>query len=202
MHGPTYIRKKFGDAVMHSTHTLGELLNSGIEKGYAEDFAEHSFLKAYIGWEIFLEDSFKSYLLGRRTDSGYKMKRYLKPKDLKHVENLISYKWTNTYERWNYIEVAKRADLFFKDYSNYSNAFTSIKTQLDDMSKIRNHIAHKSEKSKAEFEHVVRDRLHGGTVPSNITVGKFLLNTNSSSSTLIYDEYMDGLIAASKIIVP
>lgn len=202
MHGPTYIRKKFGNAITRSTNTLVVLLNSGIGKGYAEDFSEHSFLKAYIEWEIFLEDSFKSYLLGYKANGRYNMKRYVKPKDLKHVDDLILSKWTNTYERWNYTEVIKRADLFFKDYSNYSNAFTSIKTQLDEMPIIRNHIAHKSKKTKAEFEQVVRNRLHGGTVPSNITVGKFLLSTNPSSSTTIYGEYMAGLIAASKIIVP
>ncbi|MGC8622216.1 MAG: hypothetical protein ACP5U0_09905 [Caldisphaera sp.] len=201
VHNPTYIRDKFIISVNGSNDMLIALKNSNLEKRYKEEFAEYSFLKVYIEWETFLEDSFFSYLLGRKAKSGYKMKCYVKPKDLDHAKKIIASKPTNKYESWNYIEVDKRADLFFKE-NRYSMAFSNTKQWLEGMTKIRNHIAHRSEKTKNEFEQVVRDRLQGGTVPRNITVGKFLLTEDPNSNTTIFKWYVDGLVNASKIIIP
>lgn len=200
-HTPTYIKQKFITSLNDNHKLITGLLSGNLSRKIYESLIEHSFLKVYIEWETFLEDSFKSFLLGRKTNSGYKVERFVKPRDSKHANDLIASKWTNRYEIWNSIEVGKRADLFFKK-SNYQNAFLSIKTQLDEMSKIRNHIAHNSKITKQEFEQVVRNRLQGGTVPQNISVGKFLLNVNPILHKSIYDWYIDSLLGASGLIVP
>ena len=159
-------------------------------------------MKIYIEWETFLEDSFKSYFLGQKAKTGYKPERYAKPKDIIHAESLIASKWANKYEVWTPTEIEKRESLFFKSQI-YAPAFQSIRTQLEEMQKVRNYIAHKSKDAKSKFEQVVRDRLPGGTIPKNITAGRFLLASDPNLKyPTIYKWYSESLKYASNQIVP
>lgn len=159
---------------------------------------ELSFLQVYLAWEDFLEQTFLRYMCGGRTSSGKSPRLYVKPKNLDHAYNII--KGKQPFIKWEIAkDVIERAELFFHNGEPFKNAIGSISVELEDMRKIRNRVAHRSQSARIQFEDLVRERL--GRKPRNITPGSFLFTMETNSNQLFIDKYCESIKVAASLIV-
>jgi hypothetical protein len=161
---------------------------------------EIAFLRAFTGWEIFLEETFLLYLLGHQPPKGPPPRRYGFPQD----KNAAS-EWCSDgkpYANWNATEVRKRAKRWFKDGKPFELALQSQQSRLDQLATIRNAIAHESSAARTKFENVVRTELQA--LPPGITVGGFLLTLqpNSNPPLSYLDFYLGQVQQVALNIVP
>ena len=160
--------------------------------------AELVFLKIFISWESFLEQTFIRYMCGGETSSGFCPERYVRPKKLEHAMDILLQNreyvdWT----RWS--EVKTWARNFFRNGEPYEPVILGAEVILNEMKTIRNRIAHHSDSASEKFLNLVRTKI--GNVPRGITPGK-LLNTNlPGTGYSILQDYVNLLLSLGKIIV-
>jgi hypothetical protein len=86
------------------------------------------------------------------------------------------------YAKWETAtDVATRAKRFFRDGYPYTAPLQAGQNTLEAARKLRNAVAHRSEKAQATFEAVARNEL-GGALPPGLTVGSFLNTTKPGSA--------------------
>jgi hypothetical protein len=86
---------------------------------------ELSFLKFFLAWEWFIENTFILYILGHRTDIRYMPKAYVRPKDQYHAYQFI--KEGREYADWTSPDIViRKANLFFEDGEPYKNVLNPI----------------------------------------------------------------------------
>jgi len=162
---------------------------------------ELSFLKIFLAWEYFLETSFILYMLGEKTENGYKPESYVKPKNEAHAYKII--KGGASFPGWLNLEfIREKSELFFKDGDPFKSALyddQTIKNGLQMMKITRNRIVHVSPESKEKFEGMLRNEFG---YDKNITPGKFLSDEVEKKTKKSYIDYFKEilLIAADKIV--
>lgn len=183
-----------------SQNLITKVRNSGIPQIQVEIIVELAFLRIFIAWENFLEESFIRYLVGAKSRSGYSPKRFVNPPNMKIAINLISAE--REYIRWNSSsEVIARSEIYFRNGEPYKSILQGVITDLDDMNTIRNRIAHRSTISKKKFNDFVRRKFGYGV--SGMTPGRLLLTTMPSASQTTFLDYYVGIIrTASTMIIP
>lgn len=160
---------------------------------------ELSFLKIFISWEFFLEQTFVRYMCGGITSSGYCPNRYVQPQKLEHAMRiLLQNKEYIDWTRWN--EVKMWAKNFFKDGNPYERVILGSEVKLNEMKTIRNRIAHHSEAATVRFHNLVRNKL--GSIPRGITPGKLLITNLPGTRDTVLQDYVRLLLSLGKIIVP
>lgn len=132
---------------------------------------ELAFLRSYLAWETFLEESFILYMLGKAPPGGEAARRYSFPPDRKTAVEWVVPE-DRSYARWDAQPVGIRAQRFFQDGLPFSDALRSSQAHLSEAKTIRNAVAHNSAKARERFDGLVRTRL--GTLPADVTVGSFL----------------------------
>lgn len=165
-----------------------------------EIITELAFLRIFIAWENFLEESFVRYAVGAESPSGYRPTRLIEPKNMSHALDLISS--GREYVIWNSAsEIISRAERYFREGEPFKNAIQGASSDLNDMNTIRNRIAHKSPSSKNKFNDFVRRKFGYGR--RGMTPGRFLLTPLNSSSQDTFLDYYDNIIRTTgRIIVP
>ena len=164
-----------------------------------KDFVISSaFLKMFIYWEVFLEDSFAKYLTGELSTDGSITQCYANPIDRKHALKILI--GTQKYVDWaNYEIVRKLATLFLKDGDPVSSNIASISTDLTDLKTIRNASAHLSSTTQQQLDALATRIL--GKVMTNISVANFIMHLHPKDTTktvlLYYQNLLD--IAAENI---
>jgi len=163
---------------------------------------ELSFLKIFLAWELFLEKSFILFMLGKKTDSGYKPRRYVNPRDEKHAYELI--KGGRSFPDWLNLEfIREKSELFFENGSPFKDVLynnQTIKEGLQMMKITRNRIVHISPKTKDEFINLLRNEFG---YDLGIGPGEFLRkNKARSKKSLSYIDYFKDilLMAANNIV--
>lgn len=163
---------------------------------------ELAFLRAFLAWETFLEQSFVLYLAGQKPPRGLAPKRYAFPPD---HQTAIS--WVipegRRYARWTVPgEVWARAERFFQGGRPFVRVLRGNQQVLDEAHLIRNAIAHESPSARQTFENVVRNKL--GTLPVNVTVGGFLGSTipGIAPPASFLEFYLGKIESAALQIVP
>lgn len=183
-----------------SKDLISRVKESGIRRIQIEIIAELAFLRIFIAWENFLEESFLRYLLGARPPSGSMPRRFVNPRNMSHaLDILVS---DREYIKWNSASaVISRAERYFRDGFPYRNAIQAATVDLDNMNTIRNRIAHKSKISKEKFNNFVRRTFGHGR--HGMTPGRFLLTSvNANTSDSFLDYYVEIMRTASRIIIP
>jgi len=177
---------------------ITKVKNLGMPRIQVEIITELAFLRIFIAWEIFLEESFIRYLVGAKLPSGYSPKRFVNPSNMEVAKKIILGE-RREYIKWNSAsEVIARSEIYFKDGEPYGNVLQGATTDLDDMNVIRNRITHMSTISKDKFNNFVRRRFGHGI--RGMTPGRFLL-TPSSTQTTFFDYYVDIIKTTSEIII-
>lgn len=163
-------------------------------------FIEVAFLRAFTGWEVFLEDTFLLYLVGHKAPRATRPVRCGFPAD-----RAAASEWCTDgkdYTKWNVSDVQRRADRWLRGGNPYTPVFQGQQTNMNKLVTIRNAIAHDSSNAKGRFETLVRDEL--GALPPRTSVGSFLITTvpNSAPPVSFMEAYLDKLELAAERIVP
>lgn len=159
---------------------------------------ELSFLKLYLAWEQFLEETFTRFMCGSITASGYSPNRFVQPPTLKHAYSMVLE--GKSFVDWTKISnIIRRARMFFEEGEPYVTAVGSASSELEEMRRIRNRIAHRSEHSVRLFKEVVRQRI--GSIPKGMRPGRFLLYIDPNTNQSFLEEYSTLLLAIAQNIV-
>lgn len=137
-----------------------------------DSLVELAFLRAFLAWETFLEQSFILYLSGQSPPRGRSPRRYAFPPNQR-----VAMDWLipegREYAQWTVpMHVSGRAERFFQAGRPFTPVLRQNQNALDEARLIRNAIAHESAAARARFETIVRTKL--GTLPPKFTVGGFL----------------------------
>jgi hypothetical protein len=134
-------------------------------------------------WEEFLERTLVRYLAGAATNSGYTAThKFGQANDIGHAFELLSQD-ANYDPSKHYLKVSdarwvwRTADFFFAQH--HYGLLTPKADLLLNANRIRNRIAHDSEKSKADFKSAAIWFLHpaSGTLAKGFSPGALLLST-------------------------
>lgn len=145
----------------------------GLTKKELVLLTETVFFRCYRHYENFVREVFLLYCREKNTLNGKRVYSYLKPSSYLHTEELIKSSmpfldWTNP------DTIIQRSELYLQKGFPIKLVYTSHKDELNKYKKIRNHIAHNSVESYAQYIKVVRG--HFGVLPLTVpTPGKFLL---------------------------
>jgi hypothetical protein len=140
-----------------------------------DSMTELAFLRAFLAWEGFLEETFVLYLMGARAPRGRAPHRFAFP-----PTHRAALEWVvpegKPFAEWTHAgSVCERAERFFRDGRPFVSVLRIHLNALNEARIIRNAIAHQSKSAREKFETVVRGRLV--TLPANLTVGGFLSTT-------------------------
>lgn len=157
-----------------------------------------AFLKMFIYWETFIEESFSKYLTGELSTSGTKVNCYVSPKDRQHALTILI--GTQKYVDWANHEIVKRlANLYFDDRNPFTSNISSISSELSDLKTVRNAAAHLSSTTRHQL-----DALSTRVLSKNVTntdVATFMMELHPKDRTktvlLYYQNILD--IAAENI---
>lgn len=168
-----------------------------------ESLTELAFLRAFLAWEGFLEETFILYLLGVQPPRGRGPHRnVLFPSKKSAMEWVIPE--GRRFARWCVAwEVRNRAVRFFRDGTPFASTLSANQNLLEEARKIRNACAHELSSTRQDFEKLARIRLKQA-LPRNLTVGVFLSTTMPQSKPPLsfFEFYVQKLESAAKQIVP
>jgi len=163
---------------------------------------ELAFLRAFLAWEAFLEQSFILYLLGQRAPHGRAPHRFAFP-----LTQRAAMEWVipegRQFAEWTHaMHVSSRAEKFFKDGRPFATILRPQQNAFDEARCIRNAIAHQSTSAREKFEELVRNKLT--TLPVNLTVGGFLSTTipGSAPPVSFMEFYLGKIDFSAQQIVP
>jgi hypothetical protein len=160
---------------------------------------ELAYLRCFLAWEVFLEETFYAYMLHKPSPNGTVFKRYVAPKNDGHARDIV--RGQRRYATWaKGKEVIGRAELFFDQGEPFASGLASASGDLADMVIVRNRIAHQSGTAKTNFLELVR-RKHG-SVPRGTNAGRFLLGSEPTAGQNRFDEYLSVISAVSRVIAP
>ena len=172
-----------------------------ISRSRRDSITELAFLRAFLGWEGFLEESFLLYMLGQTSPRGRVPHRFAFPPNRTHAEE-----WTipegRSYATWDAANVIERAQRFFRSGHPFTNTLRANRNMLDETRTIRNAIVHESRSADEKFRNLARTRL--GTLPSNLTVGTFLCTAipGASPPQSFLESYLERIELVAQQIIP
>lgn len=151
-----------------------------------------AFLRLFIAWEGFLEESFILYLTGEESLDGSELVRYASPLDEKHAHKILI--GTQKYVDWANNEIVGRiAGIYFENSEPYLTSLNSIAMDLSDLRAIRNASAHISSNTQNKLDAVASRVLRRPV--SNIEVSDFVtqisLEDNSKTVLQMYQLKLD-----------
>jgi hypothetical protein len=166
----------FQEDVRKCHELLGAVRSARLPFFQIELFAELSFLRMYVSWESFLEESFSRFLCGARTISGTRPASCARPRSIDHAKSLlIGLERGGRYADWSKRDtVVTRAQLFFRHGAPFAGPLTAAARDLDDMRLIRDCIAHRSRTAKDNLAKLVHRRTGAA---HKYSPGRFLLKT-------------------------
>ena len=167
-----------------------------------DQLAEMAFLRAFMAWECFVEESFILYLIGQLPPRGRPPKRYAFPPNHRTAMDWVVPE-SRPYARWtNAAEVSGRAERFFEAGRPFSPVLRRNLNTLEEVRIIRNAVAHSSLTTREKFERLVRTKL--GTLPPRLNVGGFLGTTAPGSvpPTSFLEQYLAKIDLAAQQIIP
>ena len=192
-------RNNFEVQVKESFNLIKAINNSksGLKKQYKLTIVELAYLKIYLAWEQFLEETLLGYMMGGQSAKGYKVSSYVFPKNYSHALDIINQ--GRDYSIWTPDVVIRKANQFFKRHP-YVRILNPLIRYLNEMKCVRNAIAHSSKTSREKFKTLVRSRI--GYASYKVTPGHFLAKSPSVAAPTFFEYYTSFLINASKKIAP
>jgi hypothetical protein len=181
--------------------------------------AELAFMGAVASWEGFLEGTLVRYMAGAKSKNGYAPALRLGPADtISHAYDVLSgehgYDPAASYMTWTSpSRVISLVKVFLKDGAPFADVLTREQDRLKTASKLRNRIAHGSDKSRADFLEAanrVRNWPLSTKLPRGTTVGSVLLEHAQSffgkatpaRNINVFSAYMDLFASSAQRIAP
>lgn len=163
---------------------------------------ELAFLKAFLAWESFLEQSFMLYIIGRKAPGAARPQRYVFPPSLTHAAEWVVPEG-RPYATWtDAARISARAERFFHGGRPFAVTLRANQNTLEEARILRNAIAHASSSTQQKFENLARRKLR--TLPPDSTVGSFLATTvpRSAPPSSFFEFYTDQLGTYAAQLVP
>lgn len=173
-----------------------------ISRQRRDSMTEMAFLRAFLAWEAFVEESFILYLVGQRAPRGRPPRRHAFPPNYKTATEWVVPEGRQ-YAGWTVPHhVSDRAERFFHNGRPFTPVLRSNQNVFEEARTIRNAIAHESLAARQKFETLVRSKL--GTLPPHLTVGGFLsIGVPASVPPISFlDFYVGKIEFAANQIVP
>lgn len=189
------VRNQF-DAKLESARTLfdavrvfaegpqaGIVGNPPIYPGHAWRIVGLAFMQMAMAWEDMVESTFARFLAGAKSPSGYAPElRLSDAHNLDHSYQLMSgnpsHRRGTDYLTWvDWGEVIKLAKVFFVGGQPFGHLSLLERDRYADAVKIRNRVAHFSDKCRKDFLVVAKNHLGiqpNGKLPKGFTVGQLL----------------------------
>lgn len=184
--------------IKSSSKLVSDVKRLGLPRVQLEIIAELAFLRVFMAWENFLEESFVRYLVGGASPSGYRPKSFVHPPTLDVARKLM--RGEREYVKWNSSSaIIARSGIYFDDGAPYKTALQGITAELDAMNIIRNRITHKSLFSTNKFKVFVRIEFGHGI--NGMTPGRLLLTIKHNSTTTYFDYYTACISTSSGLIL-
>lgn len=142
---------------------------------------ELAFLKAFLAWESFIEETFILYMLGKKPPRRAKVKCLVSPPSREHAILLtLPEAGTRPYADWdNVLMVRERAKRFFDGGEPFETALSLHVNLVQEIQTIRHALVHRSKSSQERFETIARRELTA--LPLGLTVGRYLTTTRHKS---------------------
>lgn len=157
-----------------------------------------AFLKMFIYWESFVEDSLSKYLTGELSIVGTKVTRFVSPNDREHALKILI--GSQKYVDWANYEIVRRlANLYLENGEPLASNLAAISTELSDLKTARNAAAHLSSTTQHQLD-ALSSRVLGRTI-TNTDVATFMMHLHPSDSSKTVLQYYQNLldIAAENI---
>ncbi len=171
--------------------------------GHRDRFVEMAFFHAFLAWEEFLEEAFTLYLLGKKPPRGRRLYSLVPLQTRSHARHMLLQ--GRQYVDWSpcFRIMNRNRDSFKNHDSTYFSSLKGIESHLDEISGVRNAIAHRSDSSWDTFKNIVRNKLRGA-YPANLSVGSFLVTLlpGSSPPETVLDNYLEYLRYGAGLVVP
>ncbi|GLR09100.1 hypothetical protein COO59_02720 [Mixta theicola] len=191
--------KKFEEGILFVNSLITNAHQEPVVNDIKNFIVESAFLKMFIYWESYLEETLLKYLSGNTGLVEPLPLRYLSPIDELHANKMII--GTQKYVDWANVEIVKRiSKLFIENGEPFNVSLSSIQDSLNDLKVIRNNTAHISSTTNAAFLSIVRRKIPNWA-GSSISVSDFLMmNSHEDAQKTILQTYQDSLLIAGEII--
>jgi len=168
----------------------GTAVVSRLTKSQLHMLTESVFFSAFRAYERFLRNVFLLFCRSVQPPGHRRTRCYLSPKNNLHAEKLL--KSTARFLDWGGPEqLIERAEIFLEDGFPVVDVIRPRLADLRDLKRLRNHIAHMSDESQAEYEKTLIT--HYGTIPLSLPrPGEFLLlNSRKVRGKYYLQQYFD-----------
>lgn len=184
------------DAVNQRQFSAGVNRKASLTKVQLHVLTEAIFFAAFRAYEQFMRNVFILFCCGVQPSRRRLVRPYLKPKTLKHAEELLQS--SMPFLDWSSPDsVIERAETYLEDGYPIKDVLSANIDSLRDFKRIRNHIAHMSKESYIEYLKTVKR--HYGTVPLRVPrPGEFLLLTRRGSRSYYLSDYLQLIENVSK----
>lgn len=182
----------FQDDLLKCRQLLTSVRTAGLPFFQVELVAELSFLRMYVSWESFLEETFSRFLCGARGTSGSQAISCAKPRSIDHAKALLrGLERGGRFADWSRRDVVStRANLFFRGGFPYLGPLNAAARDLDDMRAIRDCIAHRSRSAKDNLANIIHRRTG---LALKFSPGRFLLRTATGTTSTHLDLFSNTL---------
>jgi hypothetical protein len=160
---------------------------------------ESAFLRLFIAWETFIEDTFIHYMVGTPSARGIVLNRYVAPLDMQHAQSIAL--GNTRFVDWATPDAVRRlAGLYFHLGDPFESVLSGIHADLLDLKTVRNAAAHLSSTTTAQLDALASRKL--GTPVANIGVAAFVTSPDPASvpGESILQTYERSLDAAADLI--
>lgn len=157
-----------------------------------KDFVISSaFLKMFIYWEAFVEDSLAKYLIGELSTTGDQVNRFVQPNNRDHALKILI--GSQKYVDWaNHEIVSRLAKLYLVDGDPLASNLMSISRELSDLKTVRNAAAHLSSTTRPQLD-ALSTRVLGRNMV-NIDVATFIMHLHPLDPTKTVLQYYQNLL--------
>ncbi|MBK9719982.1 MAG: hypothetical protein IPO78_11095 [Saprospiraceae bacterium] len=166
--------------------------NYVLPQNQREFISDSAYLKLFIAWETFLENSFIQYMLGEPSVLGHAVIRYVQPIDEQHANKLLI--GTQKYVDWSNPEIVKRlCNLYFAADNPIGTFVSSMMADLFDLKTVRNAAAHLTTTTRQQLDSVGTRKLKRACTDLKVSDFIFAVDPDSTISETILTTYLNKL---------
>jgi len=166
--------------------------NYMLSQNQREFITDSAYLRLFIAWETFLENSFIKYMLGEPSILGNVITRYVQPLNERHANSLLI--GTQKYVDWSNPEIIKRlCNLYFSPGNPFDTYVSSIFADLFDLKTIRNAAAHLTSSTRQQLDSLGTRKLQRPCNNLKVSDLIFAVDPNSTNNETILTTYLDKL---------
>lgn len=171
-----------------------------VVRNLREFVCESAFLRIFIAWETFVENSFVDYLLNEPSILNNRPAKWVNPISKEHAQEIII--GNQRYMDWSNPEtIRKISQIFFHQGYVFNTSLSAINNDLMDLKTIRNSAAHMSSTTSGKLDGLSTRVLNNPSV--NFTAYRLLFSVDprtGAANLTVLDRYLQILDVAAEQI--